>query len=95
MPDYISRIASGPIDPLFINNRAKIIYVGPRMGTDSFCVMCLPICEFLAIPARLRTGSPDMRTGVGNDPRMQTFAYGDRISNFPYAHEHIIHTVCD
>ena len=70
-------------------------YVGPRMGTDSFCVMSLPICEILAIPARLRTGSPDMRTGIGNDPRMQTFAYGDQISNFPYAHEHIMHTVRD
>ena len=43
------------------------VYVGPRMGTDSFCVMCLPICEILAVPARLHTGSPEMRTGVGFD----------------------------
>ena len=72
-----------------------LVYVGPRMGTDSFCVMCLPICEILAIPARLRTGSPEMCTGIGNDPRTQTFAYGAQISNFPYAHEHIIQTVRD
>ena len=65
------------------------------MGTDSFCVMCLPICEILAIPARLRMGSPGMRTGIGNDPHMQTFAYGDRISNFPYAHDYIMHTVSE
>jgi hypothetical protein len=41
--------------------------VGPHMGTDSFCVMCLPICEFLAVPARLHMGSPYMRMGVGFD----------------------------
>ncbi len=29
--------------------------------------MSLPICEFLAIPARLHTGSPHMRKGVGFD----------------------------
>jgi hypothetical protein len=29
--------------------------------------MCLPICEILAVPARLHTGSPEMRTGVGFD----------------------------
>ena len=80
---------------LLIYNLFRIIYVGPRMGTDSFCVRGLPICEILAIPARLRTGSPNMRTGIGNDPRMQTFAYGDRISNFPYAHDYIMHTVSD
>jgi hypothetical protein len=28
-------------------------------------------------------------------PHMHTFAYGDQIPNFPYAHKHIMHTVSD
>ena len=65
------------------------------MGTISFCVMKLPICEFLPVPARLHSGSPQTSTAIGSDPHMQTFAYGDRISNFPYAHKHIIQMVSD
>ena len=71
------------------------IYVSHRMGTISLCVVGLPICEFLPVPAHMRTGSPQTSTAIGSDPHMQTFAYGDRISNFPYAHEHIMHTVRD
>ena len=50
-----------------LSEEVKNVYVGPRMGTDSFCVMSLPICEILAVPARLHTGSPEMRKGVGFD----------------------------
>jgi hypothetical protein len=34
------------------------IYVDPRMGTISLCVLGLPVCELVAVPVRMRTGIP-------------------------------------
>jgi hypothetical protein len=45
----------------------KSIYVGLRMGTISLCVLGLPVCKFLAVPARMRMGTPRTRTGIGFD----------------------------
>ena len=35
------------------------------MGTISLCVRGLPVCKFLAVPARMRTGTPPMHNGIG------------------------------
>ena len=43
------------------------IYVDPRMGTVSLCVLGLPVCELVAVPARMRTGAPRMHTMVSFD----------------------------
>ena len=37
------------------------------MGTISLCVLGLPICEFLAVPACMHTGAPRTHTGIGFD----------------------------
>ena len=65
------------------------------MGTISLCVVGLLIYEFLPVPACMHMVAPQTRTAIGRDPHLQTFAYGGRISNFPYAHKHIIQMVSD
>jgi hypothetical protein len=37
------------------------------MGTISLCVLGLPVCEFLAVPARMRTGAHRTHTAIGFD----------------------------
>jgi len=40
------------------------VYVNPRMGTTSLCIMCLSICKFFCLTPRMHTGTPRMRTGI-------------------------------
>ncbi len=49
------------------SNTNGTVYVSPCMGTISLCVQGLPICKFLAVPARMRTGAPRMCTAIGFD----------------------------
>jgi hypothetical protein len=49
------------------DNFKSFIYVSPRMGTISLCVLGVPVCELLAVPARMRTGAPRMHTVIGFD----------------------------
>ena len=60
------------------------IYVSHRMGTISLCIVGLPICEFLPIPACMRMGSPRMRTG---SPRMRTAIGFDLWGEMHLSHE--------
>ena len=52
---------------LFLELDHVYIYVSPHMGTISLCVLGLPICEFLAVPARMHTRAPHMHTAIGFD----------------------------
>ena len=54
------------------------------MGTISLCVLGVPICELLAVPARMRSGAPRMRTGA---PRMHTVIGFDLSGEMRLSHE--------
>ena len=48
-----------------VSDEERRLYVDHRMRTISLCVLGLPVCEFVAVPARMRTGAPRMHTVIG------------------------------
>jgi hypothetical protein len=69
------------------------VNVTPHMRTNSLWVMGLPICVFLAIPARMRIGTRRMHTVI---PICEISHMGTKTPTpHVYAHKFIMHMVSD
>ncbi len=65
------------------------------MGTISLCVLGLPICEFLPVPARMHTGAPRTRMAIGFDLSGEMHLSHERKGARTWGKEQATHTGID